>query len=349
MIYNTDIGKIYDTIFFFIEYFNQSKIEEDYKKLYDDTSGMFLYYDEVKKRTPELSEILLPLFWVNNIMAAAPVSAFLSRYLDFLNDDIGSIVKKIKKNSDKLYQNVVDSIFSNCSMPDNKKLIPVLMPEEYIDALNSLDISSDIKLQISLLFGNFNYAIDLLADSMRKVYNEIDILHENYLKDILFQFDRIKNDNNMDLYENTLQYDKQMYDATSVSISLLNQYVVFNKLNEKNFFMLLGVKPEESLTDKYDESKAPEDNFTITFGIEIRMKILRGLIENKEMTAYQLAKYIGCPPTTLNRHIDLLGDSGIIYLSKREGLQIFYRLNIKLLQQIKINIEDIFELLFHNG
>ena len=344
MNYNVNVSKIYDTIFFFVEYYNQSLIKEDYKRLYDDTSSMFLYYDEVKNRMPEFSEILLPLFWINNNMAT-PVSAFFSRHLDFQNDDIDSFIKKIKKDSDALYQNVIDSIFFNYSNLDNKKLMPVLTPGEYVDALNSLPLSPEMKLQVALLFGNFNYAIDLLAESMRKVYSEIEILHERHLKDILFEFDRIKSDNNICLYEKALQYDKQRYDTTSVSVSLLNQYIIFNMRKDNNFFMLLGLKHEESLTDKYDECKATADNFIITFGSEIRMKILRALIENKEMTSSQMAKYIGCPPTTLIRHIDSLCNSDLIYFSKREGLQIFFKLNIKLLRRIKMDIDDIFKLL----
>ncbi len=348
MIYNPTIGKIYDSIFFLVEYFNKDLVSSEFKKIYGDTSMMTACYEEVEKTIPEIPKLLSPLFYMYNGMTS-PIASFFTNQLDFQCDDIDSFINRIRKNSDILYQKTSDSIFSNYSNASNRKLIPLLTPGEYINELDSLTLPAEFKLQIALLLGNFNYAIGVLSDTLKNIYDEVNKLHENHAKNLLFAFEHIQTENNLQLYKNAIQYDKDLYDTTSVSVSLLNHYLIYYKIKSNNFFMLLGLKHEDSISDKYDESKSTAENFIITCGSEIRMKMIRTLIENKEMTSTQMAKYIGCPNTTLIRNIDAMENGGIIYISRHEGLQIFYKLNIKLLRRIKMDIDGLFEQLFTNG
>jgi Transcriptional regulators len=337
MIYTTNIGKIYDSIFFLVEYFNKDFVESEFTKIYDDTSMMVACYNEIKQNITDIPNLLSPMFYINNGMAS-PFSSFFSNKIDVQSDDMDSFITKIKSNPDLLYKKVVDCFFTGCSNSDT-----MLTPGEYINELESLPLTVEFKLQIALLFGNFNYAVDILSDTLKIIYDEVNKLHERHAKDIQFEFERIQTENNLQLYKNHIKYDLNLFETTSVSISLLNQYIILTNRKSNHLFMLLGLKHEESISDKYDDAHVTADSFIITCGSDIRMKIIRALIENKEMTSSQMAKYIGCPPTTLIRNIDAMQSSGIIFISKHEGLQIFYKLNIKLLNRIKVNIDELFQ------
>ena len=105
------------------------------------------------------------------------------------------------------------------------------------------------------------------------------------------------------------------------------------------------------ITARYDEkavidsecSLASADHFLTVCSGELRVKILRTLSVHGELTASQMAKQIGCPVTTLVRPISILLENRYIYISKRSGLQIFYRLNVPLFRNIRRSFNIMFD------
>ena len=79
------------------------------------------------------------------------------------------------------------------------------------------------------------------------------------------------------------------------------------------------------------------------------MKLLEGLSENGEMTLTQLAQYADSLPTTVIRNLQILNEGKIIYVSRQEGQQIFYRLNKELLKRIKINFDLFWDNILDEG
>ena len=51
------------------------------------------------------------------------------------------------------------------------------------------------------------------------------------------------------------------------------------------------------------------------------------ILKAEEMTLSQLSKSLKTSPTTLLRHVEVLLNSRIIYINRRDGLQIFYKVN----------------------
>ena len=341
MIYNPNAGKIYDTIFFFVEYFNKEETSNYFNKVREDVSLVYEYYNEIKAGVTEIPPLLFPFFYIRSESASA-LTAFFTYKTDFQCVTLDSFINRIKENTDILYKETVNSIFFNIFDSEDKKFIPLDAPEDYIDAINALDLPFYFKLQVSLLFGNFNYAVSVLTDYLKIVYSHVNELHDKYANNIDIEFQQIHTGYNIRLYKNALNYDKDRFqESTTISISLLNQFIIYD--NKKYDFFLLGLKHEESILDRHNESKATSDNFIIICGSEIRMKIIHALIDINEMTVSQIAKYLDCPASTLTRHIDALLNNGIITITKREGLQIYYRLNVSFFKRIKINLDNLFE------
>ena len=345
MNFKAEPGKIYDTIFFFIEYFNRHEIDNNYIKAFDNSELMLECYQYVEKKARAVPKLLRPLFYIEG-KRVSPISVFFSNHFDFENDDIDTFILKLTTNSDVIYQNTADCVFDLYEKCSNKKIMPMLAPGNYIEAINDIDLPSDFKLQLSLLFGNFSYAMSLLAAWMKKVYCIIDELHSERKREISLEWEQIQSASNTELYVNKLAYEPKA--PACVSISLLQQYLLFINENSAHTTMLLGLKHETAILDNYDESKATAENFILTCSNEIRWKIIKALVANKEMTASQIARYLDIPVTTMIRHLSHMHENGIIYVSNREKLQIYYKLNDKLIRKIKIDLDAILDLIIYS-
>lgn len=342
MFLKSEPGKVYDTIFFFIEYFNKCEINNEFIKKYDNSDFMLECYQKVEKRTGVVPELLHPFFFTND-KRVSPISVFFSNHYDFEYDDIDSFILKLTVNSDSIYQNTIDCVFNPYVNKEHKKLAPTIAPASYIEAMREANLPTDFKLQLSLLLGNFTYSISLLVSWIKKVYCIIDELHASHNREILLEWEQIQSPTNVELYKNELTHGVPIK-RSCVSISLLQQYLVYQRVKDGgHHFLLLGLRNESALLDKVDESKVTAENFILACGSEVRIKIVNSLIEKGEMTSSQIAKHMDIPATTMIRHINTLQENGIIYVSRREKLQIFYRLNDKTLRKIKIDLDQMFD------
>lgn len=61
------------------------------------------------------------------------------------------------------------------------------------------------------------------------------------------------------------------------------------------------------------------------FGDPTRLRIL-GLVATKEMTVNDIVREVGLSQPTVSRHLGILREADIV-IDRREGQQIFYRLN----------------------
>ena len=91
MFLKSEPGKVYDTIFFFIEYFNKCEINNEFIKKYDNSDFMLECYQKVEKRTGVVPELLHPFFFTND-KRVSPISVFFSNHYDFEYDDIDSFI-----------------------------------------------------------------------------------------------------------------------------------------------------------------------------------------------------------------------------------------------------------------
>ncbi len=339
MQYNSEIGKIYDSIFFFREYYSDCSLTRECADECD-VEFMSYCYSQIREKI-EPPEILRPLFFPGSVRTNA-ISEFFADRINFLHDTIDDFIVKLLSNIDVIYQITVNKIF-NISDNDNNRILPSVAPAKYLEALNNLKMDDSFKLQVSLLLGNFNYAMSLFADLLKKVYTYVDALHGKYQKEIEKEFKKMQSEANLKLYEETLPYSIENADSTVVSIALLNQYLILGPNFEENMTTILaGLKHDEMLKEKYEICTTSLTQFLIACGNELRIRILETICENGELTLSQIAKILDASPATVIRHMEVLVDAQILQISRREGLQIFYKINAKLFRYMKINVDEFF-------
>lgn len=339
MEFNPNIGKIYDSVFFFYEYYNKDVIERDFYDKYDDHEFMANCYSQIKESiTPP--EFLRPLFYCDK-SSSTVISEFFAEEIDFSTDTIDSFCDKLLRSVDVLYQRTLDRIFSDYQKDKAKAIYPSVAPAGYLEAINSLKMDAEFKLQVSLLIGNFSYAISAFTGLLKNTYLHVDLLHRKYQQEIDEEFVQIQSESNRKLYEEEFQYGTEQYEDTTVSISLLNQFILLDSGKEgESIDLLLGLKHEMALDSTRTFQTLTLTQFLVACGNDFRLKILYAISDTGEMTLSQLSKLLKTPPTTLLRHVEVLLDNRIIYIHRRDGLQIFYKVNSQAFLYMTPHIES---------
>ena len=169
----------------------------------------------------------------------------------------------------------------------------------------------------------------------------VDLLHRKYQQEINEEFVQIQSESNRKLYEKEFQYGTEQYDDAIIGISLLNQFILLDSgKEEKSINLLFGLKHEIVLDNSKAFHSLTLTQFMIACGNEFRLKILYAISDAGEMTLSQLSKLLKTPPTTLLRHIEALLNVRIIYIHRRDGLQIFYKVNSKAFLYMTPHIES---------
>ncbi len=337
---NTEVGKIYDSIYFCIEYFNKSEIEKPVQSIYFNTKFMFDCYDEIHLQIRSLPPILEPFFYYRDQIPTV-VSCFFTKNIDFHTTTFNDFIITIQNNVHELYQETIQSIFRPLEKVDSQIFLPSVAPAAYVNAINQLDLPLEYKLQISLLLGNFNFGVSQLIDTLKFVFRCVDSLHRKYSGKLSQEYANILNNNKVGLYHQFAKFDESVKVET-VSISLLNQYIIYYKKQGNQASFLVGLNHSDSLSENLTDEQTSAENFLITCGNETRIAIIRSLTQNCELTTSQISKMMGCPVTTLIKHIEVLHSNNVIHISRRSGLQIFYKLNHSYFKQTRTNMEKMF-------
>ena len=339
MEFNPNVGKIYDSFFFFYEYYNSDVIERDFYNKYDDHEFMMDCYSQIKESiTPP--EFLRPLFYCDK-SSSTIISEFFAEEIDFSTDTIDSFCDKLLRSVDMLYQRTLDRIFSDYQKDKTKAIYPSVAPAGYLEAINNLKMDAELKLQVSLLIGNFSYAISAFTGLLKNTYSHVDLLHRKYQPEIDEEFEQIQSESNKKLYKDEFKCSIERYDKTIVSISLLNQFILMDSIKEEESInLLLGIRHEMALDSTRTFRTLTLTQFLVACGNDFRLKILYAISEAGEMTLSQLSKLLKTPPTTLLRHVEALLNVRIIYIHRRDGLQIFYKVNSKAFLYMTPHIES---------
>lgn len=337
MTYIPEIGMIYDSIFFLIVHFNPQEIENNYTKQYRNSGFTRNCYQSIADQITYIPEFLLPFFTIKDGLSS-PLSMFFSEEIDYQNDTIDSFIVKITTKSERLHQMTYQCIFDKAS---NENVS--ISSAEFIKDLSKLNATTEYKLNLSILFGNFSFVTAELAKILKKTYLCVKNLHKKYEKEIYTKIGQIENEATSHLYQKLLKVESQELFSSTISICLLNQHLVLGSYSEINgLFILLGYLFDQSFAEQFDATDIPVDEFIVSCGNEIRLKIIDMIAKHGELTTTQLAKQLDIPVTTVIRHINMLNNSKIIYIHKRDGLQIFYKLNIDLFKRMQTILNNKF-------
>lgn len=325
MNFSPEMGKIYDTMFFFIEYYNKDFIEKNFKGKFSDISTMEAYFQEVKDKVEIAPVYLAPFFYLTSYHPSILSNLFIKHFSE-INGELTNLLEIIRNEREVLHTDVLSLFLDNNNTCN--------------ELIQSLSISAD---QIAFLFGRFDQVIDEMCNFLETVYQAVDNLHTSHKNNIEAVFEQNSADTNKLLLNEYMELSQDDINNATVTYSILNQYLLFGATCNGSVTLLLGTKYDEKAAIEFDNSLSSADNFLTVCSGELRVKMLHALIDHKELTATQMAKLIDCPPTTLIRPISILQDNKIIYISRRSGLQIFYRLNIPLFKKIYRSLSAMFE------
>ena len=99
--------------------------------------------------------------------------------------------------------------------------------------------------------------------------------------------------------------------------------------------VLCGVRFEEGLISLYQESGNAFLDFVVACGTENKIRIVCALMEKEEMTSMQLSRELSVSAPMMGRYLADMQDAGIVYRSRREGKNLFYRLDREKMRQVK--------------
>ena len=68
-------------------------------------------------------------------------------------------------------------------------------------------------------------------------------------------------------------------------------------------------------------------------GHELRLKMIKVVMKNNDITASELLKIMGCTQPTLSHHTKILVDSGLVVL-RRDWKWIHYSVNLEKIQEL---------------
>lgn len=325
MNFNPEMGKIYDTIFFFIEYYNNDFLEKNFKGKFSDIRTMEAYFQEIKTKVGMIPVYLGPFFYLISDRPSIMSNLFIKHFGE-INGELPNFLEIICNKREDLRINVLSLFLDENNI--------------YNELTQSWSISTS---HVAFLFGRFDQVIDEMCNFLETVYRAVGDLHTAHRDSIEVVFEQNSADTNKLLLNEYMKLSQEDINNSTVTYSILNQYLLFSATFNGTVTLLLGTKYDQKAVIEFDSSLSTADNFLTVCSGELRVKMLHVLIDHKELTATQMAKLIDCPPTTLIRPISILQDNKIIYISRRSGLQIFYRLNIPLFKKIYRSFNAMFE------
>lgn len=338
MIFQSEAGMLYDTIYYGVVFFNRSEIEKYAQSNCKNPQKIIAYYDELQEKIPPLPAILAPFFYYKYEIPSV-VSSFFASYLGIANADaltLDEFIESLESNEQRLYQKVVRSVLQ-ISDERVSEYLPTTDPAAYIEAIERLDLPPDFKLQIAFLMGNFGFGVSKLAETLKQVYKYIVDFRQEHKEEIIREYEDILKNHKVEQYRQYYCFDGAS-EFVGISISLLNPHVMFCYPDQIHVRLLVGIMHDEMLDSYLNNEQVSLDSFLVACGNERRVAIIRALLEHGELTNVQLAQIIGCPATTLISHVEALHNNNIIRVSKRHGVKIFYRLNTACFNEIEKQI-----------
>lgn len=338
MIFNIEIGKIYDTIFLGVLQFHKKALFERLDDFLIDRK----WFDRLNAELTDLNceteeslpEILSPFFLCSKAGNCA-LTAFFTGKIDYAQDTFNSFLEKLKTNSDLLFAKLMDAIFPDRPFGNPSSLTLPLDTEILIKALNEASYSQEVKLQIALLFGNYPYALALLVKHLQLLYKQIDALYSAHENEIAHAAEEMQQRRNLTLYEQVYtQFTSKAFRKELPfynSISLLHSLLFYLASNGTSYLLISGIQHEDALrfaTRQNDDLRS----ILLAIGNDTRLSILKVLSEQGEMTSADVARALGIAPSAAFTHMDILFQKGILSFVRRQGLRMFYKINYPVLR-----------------
>jgi len=340
LIYNNNIGELYDTLYFGVIYFNKEFLQ---KKATFKTEGheiLFEFYDEIKDEVEAISPYLTPFYYCDGEYIPFIVE-FFTMHLDIFTHNFNDYIRLIEDDS-KFKPLLYKQLLHYPKEEDLEKIIKNKDVKLMLDSIGTLNYSVDLQYQTMFVLTNVDYTRELLKNSLLKIYKVIQKLHLKQSKILKSEFKLSKQKEAIQLYHEMWKIEIAQIHEAQISYSLLNRYIYYvdQKLDKSDVLMLLGIKHRANLDYKATCNKKDIKSILNVFSDPLRVDIMETLLKHEELTLSQLARQLFASTTTIQRHLHILITSRIIIISKQENIQIYYSLNKSYIKCIHKAIDD---------
>ncbi len=322
-----EYAHLYDTAIFFSIHFNRDFFEKRFKEFCTSKDTPFESLELVKNQVSDIPKMLYPFFKISDKSSA--FFRFFEKSLLYKTAELDEFISIIEANKEALY-NELSTIILEISDADT-----------VIDFIEKANISDNDKLQFALVFGNFDYAVDMLCDALREVYSKVVALHSGMAAEIDKHYTELIEPSNISLLKRARHLTNEQIENSIISVSLMNPYVLYSSIETKEHarYILSGKNYRVYLTDMDNAQIASK--FVAACGSELKMKMLEGLSKKKEMSLTDFARYVNLPTTTVIHNLRIMLDAGVIEISRREPKLIFYKANAPFLDKVMDGISKL--------
>ena len=321
MKYDSRMGIAYDTIFYGVLYFNFDRLKGNYQKYPDISDEDFHLFYQLKEQISAPPPELYPFFY-SDVLKPSFISNHFFYHFRFGQEDFAAFLARIETDS-SFMQALIEYYLGQLDEA------PTLENKKIVQKILQLDLDPLIIIQMLKCLADIEAIKHTLLSFLEKSFSAVKELHEQNKARIqkyskVFQTDIfLKGLSSMGPFQCT-ESKKDRF-----SICLLNVIVILQKgTHETGRKFIFGYKTPHQIENKNAYFKISPIELCEALGNPIKSSILMQL-QKKELTATQLSEILIFSRQTVNRHLLWLFCNWLIIISKRNGPEIYYKINPK--------------------
>jgi DNA-binding transcriptional ArsR family regulator len=346
-------GIVLDTLWYNMMFFNQEIIEYRHRMFFDNAVTPLYWFDQFRtgKRKIEPLDRWLPFFqYRNDNYEFFPVFSYFWTAYDFEKNDAIAFFESMRSEA-----------FKRCCF---EHYLKAHASEINIDAVLCGDLYNSMRALLNLggQSGNQKYFVDFLCIFDELVnelipyfvacYRKMRHFHENIVPEKLERFSGV--------FVSSAAQIKKMHGLEegvtlsehTFSVILMEHLALFCKrLRGERFLFLMGGSGEGSIQMWQDTLGITLNTLGREFGDEVKWSIVQELRKG-EKTASQLSKTLYISRSTVDRSLQALRRMNIAAVSRKIGVEVFFRLNPTFFfaakAKIKVDIDEILEDICHS-
>ena len=327
-------GYIYDLNFIFCLKFNANLYMNDLPND-DKKDSTIKYFKDILNHFSDIPDDLYIFFHALETGRTFLASYYFKPYRKQFSTTYNfKFLQKELSDQDKLIRNVIKFYFNELDDETVEQCATSL--NKICSYIKNSDYSSDEKTKLYEFFLNpTSYIQTLQYELISK-----DFMLSEYYKD---NYQKIIEIYNQTTYEilceqmkgvQELSFLDKSEQALYTSYCLLNKFCISFYLLDDGCLSLLGYDYVERLVYVKDQSKEPDlCSLGTALCEESRIKILKFLLEQEEVTCKDLEKEFSFSGSTAYHHINIMTKSGLVK-TRNEGKTILYSLNEKYISNI---------------
>ena len=326
-------GYIYDLNFIFCLKFNKELYIENLPNDNEKETSIACF-KEVSNQFGDISDDLFVFFHAIETERAFLPTYYFNPYRDhFATDYNFQFLQKELSDQGRLIRNLIKFYF--CELDDETVEQCAASSSKIFEHIKDSDYSGEEKLKLYEFFMNPSRYIQLLQfELVQKEFKLSEYYKNNYQKII----DLYNQTSFESLREQLKHFEDLVIDDNTeilyISYCLLNKFCMSIWFTKESLLPLVGCEYVTMLGHNRGINRDKQlYNFATALSEESRIKMLRFLIEQNEVTCKDLERKFKFSGSTAYHHISIMTKSGLVK-ARSEGKTIFYSINKKYIKEI---------------